>query len=216
LIRGVSIAVLPFANLGEGGEDGRGAGWPVGRVLREKRDDQAVQIRGELGIALPGRYRRHCQVLVHEGGRRGAVERVAAGRHLVQDAADRVQVNAGRDWLARQHLRCHVRGRAEDISRPRERRHGVEVPDNAKVEDLKLVAGLQEQVRGLEVAVDDPHAVGGREGVGELDPEVEHTSYRQAVAMLREECAQILAAQQLHDDEQPFLVAADVVHHNEP
>ena len=80
----------------------------------------------------------------------------------------------------------------------------------AEVEDLGLPARGHEDVRGLEVAVDDPLRVGRLEGVRDLGPQVEERAEleRPLADPLRER----LPLQQLHGDEVLALVLVDRVH----
>ena len=80
---------------------------------------------------------------------------------------------------------------------------------DAEVEHLRLPAAGHEDVRGLDVAVDDAAGMRGVEGVGDLDPELEHAVERQRPA--RDLVLQRAAVEQFHDDELLALVLADVV-----
>jgi hypothetical protein len=79
----------------------------------------------------------------------------------------------------------------------------------AEVEDLGLAPPRVEDVRGLDVPVDDPLPVRGVEGVGNLDPDVHDlvdVEARGAHVMLER-----LALEPLHHDVMLALVLADVV-----
>jgi hypothetical protein len=71
--------------------------------------------------------------------------------------------------------------------------------------------GREEDVSGLEVAVDDPCGVGFRDGVARLE-DVHHSfGYGQRPAAL-DDLAEIGAFEVLHNDERATVVGADVVH----
>jgi len=80
---------------------------------------------------------------------------------------------------------------------------------DAEVEHLRLAAPGDEDVRRLDVAVDDAAGVRGVETVGDLDAEIEHAVERQRSA--RDLLLQRVAVEQLHHDELLALVLADVV-----
>ena len=88
-----------------------------------------------------------------------AIKGGLATEHLVEDAAERVDITATIQLLAAALLRAHVVWRAKDLPRARELRLGAGVLGDAEVEQLGvdvLPCGLlQEDVVWLEVAVDD-------------------------------------------------------------
>ncbi len=135
----------------------------------------------------------------HEGV---AVERHLAGEHLVEDDAEGVDVGAGVDALPRRLLGRHVVRRAEDHPRPGEL--GVRAADlgDAEVEDLHeaVVAPAtdEEDVVGLQIAVDDAAPVRGGQGRGDLGRDVEHLVGRHRAAA--DPIGEGLALQVLHHE----------------
>ena len=79
----------------------------------------------------------------------------------------------------------------------------------AEVEDLRLAALGDEDVGGLDVAVDDALRVRGVEGVCNLDPEIERDFERERPVV--DAVLQRLAVEELHRDERLALGLADVV-----
>ena len=89
-----------------------------------------------------------------------AEERAPAGEHLEEDDAERPQVHARVD-VAAELLRAHVRRRAERVAGPGE--VGPGAPRDPEVEELGEAVLGEEDVRGLDVSVDDAAPVGGPE-----------------------------------------------------
>ena len=79
----------------------------------------------------------------------------------------------------------------------------------AEVEYLHLAAFGDEDVRRLDVAVDDAGRVRGVERVGDLDGIVEEQ--RPSAAACRDAPAQRRAVEHLHDEERQVAVLADVI-----
>ena len=134
------------------------------------------------------------------------------GQHLVEDDAERELVAPEVDDLAPRLLRRHVGHRPEDdplLAQGRERgRPGVGwivagdlVPGQAEVEELGVAVLRQEDVLGLDVAVDDSLPVRRREAFRHLQPDVESLPERQRP--LGQRLAQRLAFQKLLDEEIP-------------
>ena len=110
--------------------------------------------------------------LDEEGGDRLAAEGLLAGHHLVEDAADREEVAAPVDDAAPGLLRAHVGRRPEQAPGHRE----VLAPlvghlRDAEVGDPHVVPGLDHDVRGLDVAVDDAVLVRVAQSVRHLGPD---------------------------------------------
>ena len=161
---------------------GGGGALAGGRV--QERGDDLVERLGDLAAEL----------LLQGGGRRAelagdqlgdalALPQAATDAALPEDHAEGVEIAAGVDGVADGLLGGHVAGGAED--RPHAGEGQALVGDgggllddasDAEVDDAgvqaAVVAGLDEDVVGLEVAMDDADRVGGGEGVGDLRAEV--------------------------------------------
>ena len=81
---------------GSASRDRRGARGPLVRVLREQAQDQRLERARHLRVVPGGRDRRRVDVLGDDRDRVVAEERRAAGDHLVEHAAERVEVAARR------------------------------------------------------------------------------------------------------------------------
>src|SRR3954451_1173252 len=183
-------------------------GEPPARILREP----ALEDRVDLGrqVLAPLRDRRHGGVHVRRRlGRRGvALERPVAAEQLARDHGEGVEVARGRGALAHRLLRGEVPSGAEDGAG---KRHRVETgrardPEGGNAELITLV---QQQVRRLDVAVDD--AVGGRRverGPGLLEPR-QRPRWRLR-ALLAQPVLKRPPGEVLHHDERATLPLADV------
>ena len=97
-----------------------------------------------------------------------ALERDLAGEHLVEHDAQRVEVRLAGDRLAERLLGRDVVGRAEHApvgGQPLL----VERAGDPEVGDLGRALLVDQDVLGLDVAVDDVAGVGGAERAGDLD-----------------------------------------------
>ena len=138
-----------------------------------------------------------------------ALPRPVADEHLVQDDAQAVDVRGGRGRLAARLLRAEV------VDRP-ERRPGQghlrlgDGPGDPEVGDLDLAVLGDEHVAGLDVAMDDAAGVRGRESASDAGPDARDLARRQRPAAAQDR-REVLAVDQLHDDERAVRVLAVVV-----
>ena len=149
-----------------------------------------------------------------------------ARRHLVQHEAEGEEVAAAVERSPPRLLRRHVGHRPHDVPGAREVLLGHDLGGalrvlgrprprarlgQAEVQDLRLPPPRQEDVRGLDVAVDDALRVGHVQRVRHPDGDVHELVrvHRPAGDAL----AQGQALEELHHDELLALVLADVVDH---
>ena len=100
---------------------------------------------------------------------RVADERRPSGDHLVQHAAERVDVGAAVDGLPLRLLGRQVRRGPEHRRGLLDRLLRVADPRDAEVRDLHVARRGDHDVAGLDVAVDDALVVRGGERVGDVD-----------------------------------------------
>ena len=180
----------------------------AGLLLETPRDDCLQSLRGvgaqasqRLGLALDHRGQ--------DLGGRVAAEHGPPRAHLGEDEADRELVGAAVHGLAGGLFRGHVLERAEQHAGPgvvqRDRLRGVEAPDGrrhqlreAEVEDLQQAVSCDNEVLGLEIAVEDTGTVRVRQAVGQLRPEAQDLGDGQRAP--REAAPQGLALDVLHHD----------------
>ena len=144
-------------------------------------------------------------------------ERVLAGEHLVQDDAEGEDVGAMVGGLAADLLGGHVAGRAENDSRLGVGENGVPGGDGrngdelgqAEIQDLDMAVAGQEDVRGLEVAMDHALVVGGGQAAGDLNGVVDGLPGSQRAGV--EPLAQRFALEQFDHDERRALVGPEIV-----
>jgi hypothetical protein len=175
-----------------------------------------------------GRLRRRGRIPVENGvehdRRRVALKRQDAGRHLIQDGTEREQIGARVGELAARLLGRHVRHRAQRRARrgqvdpaagfvrragARSRLAGTVDLREPEVEDLHLPARVHEDVRRLDVPVDDALRVCRLERVGHLGGHVHEL--RGVESPASDQVRQRLALEQLHHDEVLPLVLVDGV-----
>ncbi len=156
--------------LGEGPQirrhlEGRGVAPP--RLLLQRPDDDGLEIAGNVRMPPPRRGRvaaedrgDHLPVVL------GLVRR-PQGQQLVERRSERVDVAAMIDPLAPSLLGAHVERRAETIAGGGHRALAPGDPSQPEVDDLQRPVGIEDQVRGLDVAVDHPLGVRGLESLGD-------------------------------------------------
>ena len=150
-------------------------------ILLQALADDARQFRGSAGIQPSHRHRRAIQNAVEDRPRAVTVKRRRAGRHFVQHDAEREQVGAGIHVLRPHLLGRHVRDRSQRTSRTRQvgrapsrsprcrHRRQPDGPWPVRNRESSRGRGGDEQIRRLDVAVDDPSGVRCLERVGDLD-----------------------------------------------
>src|SRR5690606_10452772 len=182
---------------------------PLGAILAER---QLQQLGGHLrAVARQRQLGPH--MLEHGGHRAVGRKRRLALEHLIEDAAERIDVGAVIEVGPVALLRGHVLGGAEHLAGAGQL-HGVDAAGDAEVEDLDDGAdadGLDEDVVGLEVAVEDAVLVGLAEALGDLLGELERLQLGHLA--LLEPLAQALPGEQLHHHIGPAVLALAVLEH---
>jgi hypothetical protein len=190
---------------GQGGGKGGHVGEAVPGQLRDRLHDRGGQGSGDVGPPAGQR----CRLIQHLHREDVAPprpdERRRATEQLIKDDPQRVDVGAVIDQPidAAALLGRHVRGRPQQRSRqrvdgrPADRIGHLRDPE---VDDLHAIATAvrdEEQIVGLEIAMDDPARVGRRQRLGRLHADVDDGGGVQG-ATAGGPLAEGLALQQLH------------------
>ena len=184
-----------------------GAGVPIARQSLDRLHDDRLQRRFELGDEVGGGLGIFVGLGAQERVGVGALKGEVLGEHLVQHRADGVDVGAGVATTAADLFGGHVVGRAE--------RRGEAGPGEAalrfverdpEIEDLHFPVGGEEDVLGLDVAVNDPFGVQITERLRDLTGDVERAFVRQRRVRL-DDAAERASVDVLHRDVHPALLA---------
>ena len=181
----------------ERGGEGAGGGPAGGGVLGERTPQGGGDRLGDAGV--DGRHIGRVLVhdLEHEAGAL-ALEGRAAGQHLVGDDGEGVDVGGGGEVLAAHLLRGHVAWRAHGEAGHGEA-GGVEGAGDAEVGEGGATAGVDDDVAGLDVAVDHALSVGVVEGAGELGDDAAGLGWGEGSA-LGDDAVEALAFEEAHGD----------------
>ena len=182
---------------------------PQCRVALEAAGDQRVDRGVDVGTR---RADRGCRSRHARDRRRHlgvAAEREVTDEHLVEQEPDGVHVGAGVARAPLDLLGREVARGADDGAGPREVARARRLRD-AEVGDLDRTFGRDEDVRGLDVAVDDPVAVRVVECGGHLARHAQRFGDGER-AVVVDDAAQRGAVDELHDDVGDVVVLARVV-----
>jgi hypothetical protein len=180
----------------------------LGRILRQQAVDQPKDRRRDVRSTLCERFR----LVAENGGQRfghgSRFERFRGSEHLVEHDAEGELVGSEIHRLAARLLGRHVGDRPEDdpfladhAERGRARVGRVAPRDvvarEAEVENLGVAVLREEDVLGLDVPVDDPFLMSGRERLGDLAGDLESPARRHRAGRHRH--PQRLALEELAD-----------------
>ncbi|MEY2512728.1 MAG: hypothetical protein QOJ89_86 [bacterium] len=179
-----------------------------GRILRQRASEDRVE-RVQLRRDMRQLGRRGVQVRPHARCRRVALERHAAAEHPKQDAAEGVDVGRGADGVAADLLGRRVVGAADPLVGARRAVARRCQPRQAEVRQERAVAGADEDVRRLDVAVHEADRMCRAERVGDLREDRDDAPRRQALG--RHKLAQVGPLDEAHRDERHAVAVAGVV-----
>ena len=171
---------------------------PGVRIRRERLQDDALELRVDVRQERRRPYRIH--------PRTGSRERVLSDEQFVQEQPQRVDVGPLRQRRARQQLfGRHV------VGRPDQRvRHAVEARDrDAEIGDAHLTVFVDQDVGGLQVAMQHAAGVRGGEPGAQLPRDVDDLLGGQPPDA-PEQRGQVFAADQLHREEDFAVGFADI------
>ena len=132
------------------------------------------------------------------------------GQRVVQHAAERVDVGALVDGPAADLLGRHEVHRPDPAAGRGQPAFGEGVAREAEVAEVDLVVGAEQDVRGLDVAVDEPRVVRGVQRVGDMGHERRRVLRRERPGG-GDTLAQIVAVDEPHGDVRPSVALAVVV-----
>ena len=173
----------------------------LGRVLRERLGQHVFEAR-RCGRSL-------LEVCVEGRDLGAAPEGRRPGEALVEDAGERVLVGATVDLVAADLFGRNVVARPERADGVQRRCHFAERPGQTEVGEVDVLVLIEEQVRGLDVAVDEPARVCRVERSGSLLSDPNRTSRFQRA--LAEHLLQVGAVDEAHRDVQLAVDLAGVV-----
>src|SRR5208282_4610246 len=180
-------------------------------ILLQQLVDALLELGWKCRVELNGWSRVPLEYGIEDHGGCVAGERQRAGRHLIEDGAEREQISARIECFSACLFRRHVSNGANGRTRTRKvSRRVLGGPDGfhvksadelgqTEVQNLHRASLRNEYVRRFDIAVDDSFCVRGIKGVGELNADVKQAVQRQRTA--GKLGVQTLAFQQLHRNE---------------
>ena len=139
--------------------------------LLQALEADRLQVVINLCVGEPRRHRIILNHLPDRVERRVALEWRPAREQLVQDRAEAIDVRGRADVAAALRLLGrHITGRAEDGASAGAFPIAVEPLGQAEVGDVRFILAVEQNVRRLQVAMDDPMPVGMMDGPGDAAP----------------------------------------------
>jgi len=169
--------------------------------------DDAAQVGRDAGRHVVQRRDAGLGVLERQLGGAAPLEWRAAGEEMVEGGAERVEVAAGVGLLAAGDLGREVERGAEGRARHGQARIHPRALGEAEVGHLRQAPRREQDVRRLDVAVDDPRLVGHAERGGHLLHHGQRALRRQR-PLATQHVRQALAVHKLHRDELEAAVLA--------
>ena len=183
-------------------------------IARETPQEERLEIGRQPRDALARRDRRRRERLEEQLRLTLRIERKDAADHLVDDDGERIDVGATVDADAAHVLGRDVPGRAKELLVQRERRLAGELRDAevGELHELRVVIALvlahEQDVLGLEIAMDDAHLMRASERARHLHADAGGARPREATALDVHE--QRIAFDELHDEIRDAVRLADV------
>ena len=187
-------------------------------LLFEASQHDRLEIRRDVGAQRAKRVGLVADDRCERRGRALSFERSAPREEPVQDGAERPHVRARVDVAGvADLLRGHVERGSEHVARRRELVVvRAEHLGDAEVEHLEERGAVgprrEEEVRGLEIAVDDAALVGLEDGLARLEHQVHRLDDGERAALLRV-ATEVDAVEHLHDDVRIAALHAPHVEH---
>ncbi len=145
-----------------------------GRLLVEAVQADGLEVAGDPGYQPRRRHDLVVSDLTQRLHRRFPLEWRTAGQHFVEDRAQRIDVGGRPDILgmSARLFGGHVAGRAHDLAQLGLTAVRFEPLGQAEIGDLGDAILGEQNVGGLQIAVDDSGVVGELDGPGERDQEL--------------------------------------------
>ncbi len=184
----------------------------VGGALCQAFEDDRLQRTGDGGVQFCGRNGLSVDNLVRHRRHGLAGERLLSGSHPIEDDAQRKQVGAAIDGRAGKLLGGHERRRSQELTAGGDLT-GNEL-GNPKIGNLRplvsvCLARSEQDVRGLDIAVNDAMAVRVPEGFGHLLSDLADAIQRRPLALFHG-IGESLAIDKFHHQKRHALVFANV------
>ena len=193
------------------GEKTLGVGEPLGRVPARGLSDEVVEDHRKLRDLRGRRGQRTGDMLPGDVDGGVARDGGTTGEHLVEHEPDGVEVGAGVGRAVLDLLGREVGDGAEEGAGASGRGRRAHRAGEAEVGHLHVPLGRDEDVLGLDVAVQDVAAMGRAGALEDRGDEVERLA-RGEGALLLEEVAQGLPIDELHREEEETVVLTLVEH----
>lgn len=137
-------------------------------IFCQRFEQNALDVGRNAGLEF-GRQRQGRLHLFEDHRQRGfGLERHAAGDHLIQHDAKRINIGTLIEFLALRLLRAHVRRSAGDRASGGELRRAFHQFGNAEIGEEHIAPRVDQHVGGFDVAVNDAALVSVAQRVGEL------------------------------------------------
>ncbi len=190
-------------------EDAVGVDGAVRGILLEEGSDQGVDGVGRVGEDVTDARRDLLEVRGEPAGGVARLEGRPLHEHLEHEDAERVEVGGACRVGGADALRGHVLRGPEDLPHAGEARVLLREGD-PEVEQLHAIAGEDEDVLGLEIAVDDVEVVSAGERAGHLDPDRQGAP--EGHAALADRLREGRAREQLHHHVRDAVLGVAVIH----
>ena len=186
----------------------------LGGILGHRAREHGIDLGRQARDSAAGDRHRILEVRVQSGDVRGAVERQGSRQRLEEQAAERVLVGPAVEHVAADLLGRDVVDGAQPLPVGGAALGGpLGQAEVGEVAVLATVLLVDEDVRRLDVAMDEAAAVGGVERIGDLRCDRDRTSRIQR-AFATEQCLQVRPDDEAHRDEQAPVCLTRLVDRN--
>ena len=180
------------------------------RLLRHQTVDDGDQPHRDFGVHFVDRSRGVVADAAQDCDRRVGSKRGTPGTHRVQHAAEAEQIAALIDWLAHRLLGRHVLRSPRDLARLRNA-NIIRRASQSEIGDLHpLDTILQQDVGGLDVAMDEALLVSGSQSRCDLHPDPQNLLQAERTDLV-DLLLERLPDDALHDEQRNFVATSCAV-----